>query len=171
MQPISKRRAELQARNNLQRLIVKQQNAPSTVEVIASNGVAVVVPIAEKFAPILKYAEDIELLDIAGRYELPISEQQRFLLAEGDTYLEQYDKIQLTEQEQDELINNQWSPLVSSNLKAVRIDGNDLLIWFHSGAKYRYPDQADMYIPFNEALSPGRLLWRTIRTIRGYSRI
>lgn len=168
---MQQRKAQSKARNQVERLVRRDMNAPTTVDVTLSTGVTVLVPLSEQFAPVLELAEDTRLLDMAIDYDLPISRQQQYLLAEGDTYLQEYEKIELTEEEQLELVEQQWSPVMSSNIKAVKIDGNDLLIWFHSGDKYRYPDEARMYAPFNEALSPGRLLWRTIRTKRGYAKI
>lgn len=163
MKTLKQRRNELQNKNKLERVFRKQAKAPKTIDLIA-NGITLVTPIAKDFAPILKFAEDTKLLDIASRYDLPITEQDELLLSEGDTYLEQYEKFELTAEEQVEMIENDWSPLVSSNLKAVKIDGNDLYIWFHNDMVYKYKGQAEMYYPFNEALSPGRLLWRTIRS-------
>ena len=138
---------------------------------LLTNGATIIVPIAVEFSELLVEVIDAPLLDLAKKYNLPVSKQQELLLRGGDEYLDEFDKIELSEEEQDELLNNQWSPLFSSNIKAVKQDGADLLIWFHSGEQYRYPDKASMYRPINEALSPGRLLWRTIRFARGYEKL
>lgn len=129
------------------------------------------VMLSEAYAPILKTTGDERLIEIAEKYKLPLSQEQRFLLETGDVFLEQYQKQQIPEEEQMELLGLGFNPLVSSNLKAVRVVDDNLQILFHSDAIYEYPNQANMYYPFSEALSPGRLLWRTIRTVRGYRRI
>lgn len=167
MKSVEQRRKERQAEQRARRNARRRAKAPVT-EVVQVGSVNVTIPLFDVYAPILKTAEDTRLLDIATKYDLPLTQEQAFLVQEGDTFLPQYEKVQLTEEQETELLLNDWSPLSSSNLAAVKIDGADLLILFHSGSIYRYPDKAEMYYPFNEALSPGRLLWRTIRTMRGY---
>jgi hypothetical protein len=129
------------------------------------------VPLSEQFAPIIQRTGDERLISIAKKYKLPLTKEQEFLIETGDRFLDQYRKRDIPEEEITQLYQTGWNPLVSSNLKAVRVDGEDLQILFHSEAVYKYPDKANMYYPFSEALSPGRLLWRTIRTMRGYQRI
>lgn len=138
---------------------------------LLTNGTTVIVPISEQFSELLVEVIDAPLLDLAKQYDLPITKQQELLLREGDEYLEQFDKVELSEEEQDELLNERWSPLFSSNIKAVKQEGNDLYIMFHDGSVYYYPNKSSMYIPFNEALSAGRLLHRTIRFAKGYKKI
>ena len=157
--------------NKFARLSNRINQAPATAKVLLPSGVVVNVPISKEFAPILEFAENNELLDIALKYDLPVSKQQVFLLSEGDTYLDEYEKIGISEEQELELLQSGWSPLMSSNILAVKQEDKDLLIRFHSGEVYRYPDKVDMYIPFNEALSPGRLLHRTIRFARGYEKL
>lgn len=170
MKSVEQRRRERQARNQAERNSRKRQRAPETVEV-AIGDTLITLPISEDYAPLLKRAGENQLLELATKYKLPITQEERLLIEGGDTFLPQFQKIQLSVEEETQLMTEGWAPLVSSNLKAVRTDGEDLLIKFHSEAVYRYPDQSAMYFPFNQALSPGRLLWRTIRTIRGYRRI
>lgn len=170
MKSLQERRAELQTRNRVQRERRKRAAAPATTQTVV-NDIQLVVPIAQAFVPLFTLADDNRLVEIAQKYDLALTQEERLLVEQGDTFLPQYDKVELTEDEEVELLLNDWSPLVSSNLKAVKIQGQDLLIWFHSNSQYLYPNQADMYYAFNEALSPGRLLWRTIRSIRGYRRI
>jgi hypothetical protein len=167
MKSVEQRRKEQRSKRDIERQQRRRAKAPVT-EVVRIGQFDVTIPLSQVFAPILEKAEDTRLLDIALKYDLPLTEEQAFLVQEGDTFLPQYEKIELSEEEQIELMMNDWSPLQSSNIAAVKIDGNDLLILFHSGDTYRYPDKANMYFPFNEALSPGRLLHRTIRFARGY---
>ena len=126
---------------------------------------------SQQYSTIIKTTGDEKLINIAEKYKLPLTQEQRFLLETGDVFLEQYAKKDIPMEEQEALFELGWSPLVSSNLKAVRVDDEDLQILFHSNAVYEYPGKANMYYPFNEALSPGRLLHRTIRFARGYKRI
>jgi hypothetical protein len=140
----------------------KRAKAPVVVEVMIGN-VLVNVPLAEVYAPLIKQANDPKLLEFAKKNKIALTQEQAFLVQEGDTFLPQFEKIQLNDEEEFELIEQGWNPLRSSNIQAVRMDGDDLLIRFHSGADYRYAGRAELFYPFNEALSPGRLLWRTIR--------
>ena len=167
MKSVEQRRKEARAERDARRNRERRAKSPVT-QVVQIGLVEVTVALSDVYAPILEKAEDTRLLDIATKYDIPLTQEQAFLVQEGDTFLPQYEKVQLSEEQEIELLQADWSPLQSSNLAAVKIDGADLLILFHSGSIYRYPNKAEMYYPFNEALSPGRLLWRTIRTMRGY---
>jgi len=92
-------------------------------------------------------------------------------LVDGDTLLREFKKIRLTNADKRELRNEGFVPLKSSNIAGARVRGNDLILKFHSGEEYIYPNKADLLDDFATALSPGRLLWRTIRFARGYRRI
>jgi hypothetical protein len=167
MKSVEERRKEAQAQRQAERQRRKRAKTPTIVPVQIGE-FEVNIPLFDLYAPILQRAEDTRLLDIATKYDIPLTQEQAFLVQEGDTFLPQFEKVQLSEERQVELMQQDWSPLQSSNIAAVKIDGADLLILFHSGDVYRYPDKAEMYYPFNEALSPGRLLHRTIRFVRGY---
>jgi len=167
MKSVEQRRKEAQAQRQAERQRRRAAKTPAIVPVQIGE-VMVNVALSDVYAPILQKAADTRLLDIAEKYDLPLTQEQAFLVQEGDTFLPQFEKVQLSEERQVELMMQDWSPLQSSNIAAVKIEGRDLLILFHSGDVYRYPDKAEMYYPFNEALSPGRLLHRTIRFARGY---
>jgi len=167
---IEQRIKERKRKAEEQRRIKKRSQAPLIIDVVV-NDVMVNMALMDIYAPILKQAEDTRLFDIAVKYSLPLTRQQAFLVQEGDTFLPQFEKVQISDQKEDELIDKGWSPLLSSNLQAVKIVGSDLQILFLNDSVYNYPNKAEMYYPFNEALSPGRLLWRTIRTMAGYERI
>ena len=92
-------------------------------------------------------------------------------LVDGDTLLREFKKIRLTNADKRELRGEGFVPLSSSNIAGARVDGNDLILKFHSGEEYIYPGKANFLNRFAEALSPGRLLWRTIRFARGYRKI
>jgi hypothetical protein len=183
---IEQRRREQQNKNKADRERRKKAKAPITVEVMIGN-ITVTAPLFEVYAPIFERAlsdaekaagkvetelvlQDRKLLEMATKYNIPLTQEQAFLVQEGDTFLPQFEKIQIDQEQQMELMEQGWSTLSSSNIAAVKIDGADLLILFHSGDIYRYPSKAEFYYPFNEALSPGRLLHRTIRFAKGYSK-
>jgi len=134
------------------------------------NDFDVLLPLASLYAPLFTMAEDKTLLEIATKYDIPLTQEQRLLVETGDTLLPQFEKVEIDTEQQMQLMEQGFAPLQSSNIAAVKIDGADLLILFHSGDVYRYPNRSEMYYPFNEALSPGRLLHRTIRFAKGYSK-
>jgi hypothetical protein len=165
MKNVTKRRAEQQNQNKANRERRKRAKAPIAVPVTIID-VTMIIPVANVFAPLFTLADDTRLLDIAQRYNIPLTQEGRLLVETGDTFLPQFEKIEIDSEKQIGLMELGWNPLNSSNLQAVRIDGNDLLIMFHGDDRvYRYAGQADMFFAFNEALSPGRLLWRTIRPL------
>lgn len=92
-------------------------------------------------------------------------------LVDGDTLLREFKKIRLTNADKRELRGEGFVPLTSSNIAGVRVSGNDLILRFHSGEEYIYPNKANFLNRFAEALSPGRFLHRTIRFARGYRKI
>lgn len=92
-------------------------------------------------------------------------------LEDGDTFLKAFPKIRLTNAQKRELRQEGYTPLSSSNIAGVRQSGNDLYLKFHDGDEYIYPNRANFYDDFVEALSPGRYLWRTIRYSRGYRKV
>jgi hypothetical protein len=170
MKSVRQRKQEQKAENEKQRRFRKQRQRPVTAHVSIGD-IELDILLSEKYAPIIQRTGDNKLIDIANKYKLPLTEEQRFLIESGDVFLEKYTKKIIPEEEQNALYSLGWNPLVSSNIKAVKVDEPDLLILFHSDAVYKYPEKANMYYPFSEALSPGRLLHRTIRFARGYERI
>jgi hypothetical protein len=162
---IEQRRREQQNKNKANRERRKRAKAPMVVPTVI-NDFTLMIALSNQFAPLFTLADDTRLLEIAQRYDLPLTQEQRTLVETGDTFLPQFEKIELDSEQQLALMEVGWNPLNSSNLQAVRIDGDDLLIMFHGGDRvYRYAGQAEMFFAFNEALSPGRLLWRTIRPL------
>ena len=169
MKTMQQRRAEKANQIKADKQRRKAAKAP-VVSPVMIGDILVTVALSELYAPILERAADTTLLDIATKYNIPLTQEQAFLVQEGDTFLPQFEKIQIDTEQQMALMEQGFAPLSSSNIAAVKIDGADLLILFHSGDIYRYPNKAEMYYPFNEALSPGRLLHRTIRFATGYSK-
>ena len=88
-----------------------------------------------------------------------------------DTFLKQFDKVRLSNADKRELRDEGFTPLKSSNIAGVKQSGEDLVLKFHSGEEYIYPKKKSFFKRFAEALSPGRLLWNTIRYARGYRKI
>jgi hypothetical protein len=170
MLTVRERRQEQERIRQASRERNKRAKAPIMVEVEV-DGLKYVAPVSVEYAPLFTIAKDDKLVQMANKYNLPVSEEQKFLLETGDVFLAQYPKQRIADEEIESLYIAGWNPLVSSNLKAVRVVEEDLQILFHSNAIYEYPNQANMYYPFSEALSPGRLLWRTIRRVNGYKQI
>ena len=54
-------------------------------------------------------------------------------------------------------------PVVSSNVSAVGRDGDVLIVRFHGGATYGYPQSGNMYDDMLSAPSKGKFVWRELR--------
>ena len=55
----------------------------------------------------------------------------------------------------------QWT--LSSNISAVGVVDNDLIIRFHNGSLYKYPNNAEHFAPMLRANSKGKYFWRKLR--------
>lgn len=53
--------------------------------------------------------------------------------------------------------------VMSSNVSAIMVDGDDLLVRFHGGAVYRYFNQGHHYDTMLRSDSKGRYVWREFR--------
>lgn len=53
--------------------------------------------------------------------------------------------------------------VMSSNVSAVMVDGEDLLIRFHRGEVYRYPGQGYLFNHMMRSASKGRWVWQNLR--------
>ncbi len=56
--------------------------------------------------------------------------------------------------------------VLSSNVSAVGTRSNDLIIRFHNGSVYEYPNQASQYDSILASNSKGRWVWRFLRRAR-----
>ena len=56
-----------------------------------------------------------------------------------------------------------FKAVVSSNVSAVAIRGDALVIRFHGGATYEYPGLRDRYTDIMSAPSKGKWVWRELR--------
>ena len=64
----------------------------------------------------------------------------------------------------DEAEDQWFQPSVESgNVAGARIEGDDLLVRFHSGAVYRYPGEAGSMGRLLGSESPGSFVWRHLR--------
>ncbi len=53
--------------------------------------------------------------------------------------------------------------VISSNVSAVGVDGNTLIVRFHGGATYGYPEHGDRASELISAPSKGKWVWRNLR--------
>lgn len=58
---------------------------------------------------------------------------------------------------------NGLQPVLSSNVSAVGVKGNDLLIRFHNGSVYSYRDRSSDYENILKSNSKGKWVWRFLR--------
>lgn len=146
MKTIQQRRAELKRKNLAERKVIAEASVIPLIT-LSVSGVNVIVPNIDRL--------------IAGKE----------LAQVDDTFLKQFDKVRLSNADKRELRDEGFTPLKSSNIAGVKQSGEDLVLKFHSGEEYIYPKKKNFFKRFAEALSPGRLLWNTIRYARGYRKI
>lgn len=75
----------------------------------------------------------------------------------------QYKRIVPTVNERTELFNQGYTPVLSSNVSAASVKGNDLYIRFHNASIYKYPNKADLFERLIAASSKGKWVWRFLR--------
>ena len=146
MKSLKQRREELRKQNLAQRRALIAANTIPLVAVTV-KGATVIVPNIDKVI------------------------QAKELALQDDTFLKQFEKVRLSNTDKRELRDEGFTPLKSSNIAGVKQQGDDLILKFHSGEEYIYPKKKSFFKRFAEALSPGRLLWNTIRYARGYRKI
>ena len=74
-----------------------------------------------------------------------------------------YTRLAHTLDETNLLRDRGFKSVVSSNVSAVAIQGDALVIRFHGGATYEYPGMRDRYTDIMSAPSKGKWVWREIR--------
>ena len=74
-----------------------------------------------------------------------------------------YQRILLSDASERKLEAQGFEPLLSSNVSAAAVRGNDLIIRFHNSSIYKYMDKADMYLNLVAAASHGKWVWRFLR--------
>lgn len=76
--------------------------------------------------------------------------------------LKRYERLKHTTEEQQYLRSRGFVPVVSSNVSAVARDVEKLIIRFHGGATYVYPNSGDKFDAMMSASSKGRFVWREL---------
>ena len=74
-----------------------------------------------------------------------------------------YQRLVHTESESKYLARQGLRSVVSSNVSAVGVDGDTLIVRFHGGATYAYPQSGDRYLDMLNASSKGRFVWTDLR--------
>lgn len=74
-----------------------------------------------------------------------------------------YKRLLHTPQEQHYLVLNGFQPVASSNVSAVGVNDDDLMIRFHNGSVYRYFNMADDFESVMLSFSKGKWVWRHLR--------
>lgn len=74
-----------------------------------------------------------------------------------------YTRYAHTQAESRYLGNKGLRPVVSSNVSAVGLDGETLIVRFHGGATYGYPQSGNRYEDMLNAPSKGKFVWRELR--------
>lgn len=75
----------------------------------------------------------------------------------------QYQRILLSDDSEAKLEAQGFEPLFSSNVSAAAQRGKDLIIRFHNGSIYSYPEQGKNYLQLIAASSHGKWVWRFLR--------
>lgn len=74
-----------------------------------------------------------------------------------------YDRLKHTQDERQYLRQRGFRPVVSSNVSAVARDGAKLIVRFHGGNTYVYPNSGDRFQDFMNAYSKGKWVWSELR--------
>lgn len=75
----------------------------------------------------------------------------------------EYKRFRPSVSEKLQLANNGLQWVLSSNVSAVGVSGRDLVIRFHNGSLYLYPDKASLYEPLLNSNSKGHFVWERLR--------
>lgn len=74
-----------------------------------------------------------------------------------------YTRYAHTPEESVALSSRGLRPVVSSNVSAVGLKGEALVVRFHGGATYNYPSSGDRFEDMLNAPSKGKFVWRELR--------
>ena len=77
-----------------------------------------------------------------------------------------YRRFRPSPSEKIQLANNGLQWVLSSNVSGIGINGKDLIIRFHNGSMYLYPNQAHLYDDMMKSNSKGRFVWQRLRRTR-----
>jgi hypothetical protein len=78
----------------------------------------------------------------------------------------EYRRFRPSPAEKVQLANNGLQWVLSSNVSAIGINDNDLIIRFHNGSMYEYPNQAELFKPMMASNSKGHFVWVKLRRPR-----
>jgi len=74
-----------------------------------------------------------------------------------------YQRILHSKASEQKLEENGYEVLLSSNVSAAARRGDDLIIRFHNGSLYKYPNQGKNFLRLVAASSHGKWVWRFLR--------
>lgn len=74
-----------------------------------------------------------------------------------------YRRWRLSPSEKIQLANNGLQWVLSSNVSAIGIDGEDLIVRFHNGSMYRYYGAGNMFDAMMKSASKGHFVWAKLR--------
>lgn len=74
-----------------------------------------------------------------------------------------YRRFNHSPQEKFTLAKNGFQAVQSSNVSAVGVEGQDLLIRFHNGSVYRYFFMGEQFLAIMGSNSKGKWVWRNLR--------
>lgn len=72
-------------------------------------------------------------------------------------------RVKHSAEEKIQLANKGLQHVLSSNISAIGIDGSALIVRFHNGSLYRFPNLARLYEPMLNSGSKGKYFYRKIR--------
>ncbi len=81
----------------------------------------------------------------------------------ADPTLRQHQRIMPSPKSRKTLREGGYTWVLSSNVSAVAVRGDDLFIRFHNGSLYQYPRQGDRFNDMIESSSKGRWVWNNLR--------
>jgi hypothetical protein len=74
-----------------------------------------------------------------------------------------YRRYRQTPSEKIQLANNGLQWVLSSNVSAIGVQDNSLIIRFHNGSIYEYPNQAKLFDAMLQSNSKGHFVWVKLR--------
>lgn len=75
----------------------------------------------------------------------------------------EYKRLRPNVSEKIQLANNGLQWVLSSNVSAIGVNDNDLIIRFHNGSMYAYPNQAKLFDKMLASNSKGHFVWVKLR--------
>lgn len=82
----------------------------------------------------------------------------------------EFQRIRHSSVEKATLAKSGLQHVLSSNVSSIGIDKKDLIVRFHNGSLYKYPNKGSLYDDMLRSNSKGKFVWRKLRNT-GESRI